>query len=189
MSVSDPEDEPLNLEDAQPVSPKEEIVEDHTGEDNLPSDEDGASPPSLNLQDGTPNIKPRAYQLEMLEESLKRNIIIAADTGSGKTHIAILRITHELERMPAHKFIWFLAPTVALCTQQFEVLQTQIPAVLMKLLKGEDGVDRWTSKEEWDAVLRNVKVVVSTFQILLDALSHGFVGMDSLALIVFDEGV
>ena len=27
----------------------------------------------------------RAYQYEMLEESMKRNIIIAAETGSGKT--------------------------------------------------------------------------------------------------------
>ena len=27
----------------------------------------------------------RAYQLEMLEESMKRNIIVAAETGSGKT--------------------------------------------------------------------------------------------------------
>jgi hypothetical protein len=32
-----------------------------------------------------------------------------------------------------------------------------------------------------------VKIVVSTFQILLDALSHRFVKMDLLALIVFDE--
>lgn len=29
--------------------------------------------------------KVRPYQLEMLEESMKRNIIIAAETGSGKT--------------------------------------------------------------------------------------------------------
>lgn len=27
----------------------------------------------------------RPYQLEMLEESMKRNIIVAAETGSGKT--------------------------------------------------------------------------------------------------------
>lgn len=27
----------------------------------------------------------RSYQLEMLEESMKRNIIVAAETGSGKT--------------------------------------------------------------------------------------------------------
>jgi hypothetical protein len=45
-----------------------------------------------------------------------------------------------------------------------------------------------TEKRLWDAVLHNVKVVVSTYQILLDALTHAFVHMESLALIVFDEG-
>lgn len=41
----------------------------------------------------------RNYQLELLEESLTRNIIIALDTGAGKTHIAVLRIkTEVLER-------------------------------------------------------------------------------------------
>jgi ERCC4-related helicase len=34
-----------------------------------------------------------------------------------------------------------------------------------------------------------VKIVVSTYQVLLDALCHGFMLMDSLALIVFDEGL
>jgi hypothetical protein len=40
----------------------------------------------------------RGYQQEMLEESLQKNTIIALDTGSGKTHIAVLRIKHECER-------------------------------------------------------------------------------------------
>ena len=40
----------------------------------------------------------RGYQQEMLDESLKRNIIIAMDTGSGKTLIAVLRLKHEMER-------------------------------------------------------------------------------------------
>ena len=40
----------------------------------------------------------RKYQQEMLEESLRRNIIIALDTGAGKTHIAVLRMKHEIER-------------------------------------------------------------------------------------------
>jgi ERCC4-related helicase len=40
----------------------------------------------------------RGYQQEMLEESLHSNIIIALDTGSGKTHIAVLRMKIEAER-------------------------------------------------------------------------------------------
>lgn len=36
----------------------------------------------------------------MLEESLPSNIIIALDTGSGKTHIAVLRMKIEAEREP-----------------------------------------------------------------------------------------
>jgi superfamily II DNA or RNA helicase len=71
--------------DADIEEPKREIMEDLTGEDDLFSCQ--SSLWSLNLSDGTPSIKPRAYQLEMLEESLKHNIIVAADTGSGKTHM------------------------------------------------------------------------------------------------------
>jgi ERCC4-related helicase len=81
-----------------------------------------------------------------------------------------------------------LAPTVSLCAQQFEYLQSQITAVQIKFLSGNDGVERWTEQHLWDAVLHNVKIVVSTYQILLDALTHGFVQMKRLALIVFDEG-
>ena len=87
------------------------------------------------------------------------------------------------------QFIWFLAPTVALCAQQFEYLQSQITFVHMKYLSGADEVERWTEQSLWDAVLKDCKVVVSTYQILLDALTHGFVKMESLALIVFDEGL
>lgn len=63
----------------------DEVVEDHTNEvDDFSSDDD--SPASLILDDGIPAIKPRPYQLEMVQESLSKNIIIAMDTGSGKTH-------------------------------------------------------------------------------------------------------
>lgn len=77
---------------------------------------------------------------------------------------------------------------MSLCSQQYEYLQSQITTVQIKFLSGNDGVDRWTERSLWDTVLRNVQIVVSTYQILLDALSHGFVQMGSLALIVFDEG-
>jgi len=46
----------------------------------------------------SPLLVTRGYQQEMLNESLHRNIIIALDTGSGKTHIAVLRLKHEMEK-------------------------------------------------------------------------------------------
>ncbi|KAI9644163.1 Dicer-like protein 2 [Ciborinia camelliae] len=138
-------------------------------------------------ENGNVTVTPRTYQLEMLEESLKGNIIVAMDTGSGKTHVAVLRMLKEFDRMEPDKLIWFLAPTVALCVQHYEYLQLNITSALIKLLVGADGVDRWTEQRQWDSVLNNVKVVVSTYQVLLDALTHGFVRMERLSLIIFDE--
>jgi len=45
-----------------------------------------------------PMPKTRDYQQEMLDASIKENIIIAQDTGSGKTLIAVLRMRYEIER-------------------------------------------------------------------------------------------
>ncbi|KAJ5247883.1 hypothetical protein N7468_002866 [Penicillium chermesinum] len=81
-----------------------------------------------------------------------------------------------------------MAPTVALCSQQHEVIASQIPSVKTQVLTGQDNVDRWTQQSEWDAVLRDVRVVVSTYAILADALTHGFVRILQLSLLVFDEG-
>lgn len=83
--------------------------------------------------------------------------------------------------------VWFLAPTVSLCDQQFRVIKTQIPSVLPKLFTGSDNVETW-NKSTWEGVLVNTKLVITTHQVLLDALLHGFVQISSLALIIFDEG-
>ncbi|KAL4907912.1 ATP-dependent helicase dcl2 [Aspergillus multicolor] len=128
----------------------------------------------------------RSYQLEMFEASLKGNIIVAMGTGSGKTQIAILRIMHELENSDG-KLIWFLAPTVALCLQQHRVISQHIPAAKSRTLLGLDKVELWTEQAIWDAVLEDIHVVVSTPAVLLDAMTHGFVRMSRLGLIIFDE--
>ncbi|KAI1097702.1 hypothetical protein F4804DRAFT_326752 [Jackrogersella minutella] len=132
-------------------------------------------------------IHAREYQLEMFEQSLKRNIIVAMETGTGKTQVAILRIQAELERSPSDKIIWFLAPTVALCEQQTRALKSQIPGVQIKFIRGAEGIDTWSDDRTWDDYLKNVRVVVSTYQILLDASNHAFVRFERLSLIVFDE--
>ncbi|KAH8888301.1 P-loop containing nucleoside triphosphate hydrolase protein [Thozetella sp. PMI_491] len=130
-------------------------------------------------------MSPRAYQVEMLEASLKQNIIVAMDTGSGKTQVAILRMREEVER--SEKLVWFLAPTVSLATQQFQVIAASIADVQTRLLLGSDNVDKWAGPFVWKKVLTNVRIVVSTFQILFDALNHSMIPIGSLGLIVIDE--
>jgi ERCC4-related helicase len=83
---------------------------------------------------------------------------------------------------------WFLAPKVELAAQQFEYLRSQLSSVQVICLTGADGCDRWTDVGLWDALLQDVKVVVSTPKILEDALTHGFVSVSRLSLLVFDEG-
>ncbi|KAL8397756.1 hypothetical protein RB594_004458 [Gaeumannomyces avenae] len=172
----------------QPRLGHHDVVEEH---------EDSASPTTggARLHDsagpGTPaprtSMTPRVYQLELFQASMEQNIIVSMDTGSGKTQVAVLRIISELERTDADKRIWFLAPTVTLCNQQFEVLRSQLPSIGVKILTGDDNVDSWSNQSIWDAVLFETRVVVCTYQILFDALSHSFVTLDTISLIVFDE--
>lgn len=85
------------------------------------------------------------------------------------------------------KLVWFLAPTVTLCEQQHEVFKSNLPGYGIQLLSGKDNPDHWTEQAVWDAVLHNVRIVLSTHQVLLDALTHAFVRMNRLALLIFDE--
>ncbi|OQN95566.1 hypothetical protein B0A48_18501 [Cryoendolithus antarcticus] len=109
------------------------------------------------------------------------------DTGSGKTQVAMLRIQAELDRCAAEQRIWFLAPSVDLCIQQHDTLRQAMPAYKMRLLTGQDNVDKWSELRIWDAALNQARVVVSTHAVLADALRHGFVRLTSLALLIFDE--
>lgn len=110
------------------------------------------------------------------------------DTGSGKTKVAILRIAEEAKRNPdTDKLIWFLCPGVLLAEQQYNVIRMQLPALPALLLLGSDGVDLWSTQRIWDDVLRNQKIIVSTFQVLLDALKNAFVTMSRLSLLIADE--
>lgn len=47
----------------------------------------------------------RDYQQEMLQQSLQRNIVVAMDTGSGKTLIAVLRIKAFLGKKSLSKSV------------------------------------------------------------------------------------
>lgn len=63
-----------------------------------------------------------------------------------------------------------------------------MPSVSMKILSSMENVHTW-GHDIWRAILKDVRVIVSTPQVLYDALAHGFVTIDQLALIIFDEGM
>jgi ERCC4-related helicase len=83
--------------------------------------------------------------------------------------------------------VWLLAPTVVLAQQQHKYLSDQLPAYQSQLICGSDNVEHWSTPAIWNAVLCDIRIVVSTSRILLDALVHGFVRLSRIALLVFDE--
>lgn len=132
---------------------------------------------------------PREDQREMFEQSMKQNVIVAMPTGSGKTLVAVLRIQEELKRCRQDQLIWFIAPTVVLCQQQYLLLERSFPGVGVRLLSGDLADKLWTNKKLWDAIMINTRVIVSTPAVLTDAVhTHAYIHVSKLALIVVDEG-
>lgn len=101
-----------------------------------------------------------------------------SDTKQNDRHCSILILI---------QVVWFLAPTVLLCDQQCEVIRLEIPSVSVRLLTGNENIETW-SQQIWDTIISNTRIVVSTPQVLYDGLTHSFIKMSQLALLVFDEG-
>ncbi|XP_022864745.1 endoribonuclease Dicer homolog 2-like [Olea europaea var. sylvestris] len=129
----------------------------------------------------------RSYQLDALEKALKGNTIVYLETGSGKTLIAImlLRSYAHLLRKPSPFIAVFLVPTVVLVTQQGEYIEMHTDLKVGKYY-GELGVDFWDAAT-WKREKDEHEVLVMTPAILYRALSHRFLGLDRIKVLIFDE--
>ncbi|UDD64199.1 hypothetical protein AFCA_011442 [Aspergillus flavus] len=67
-------------------------------------------------------------------------------------------------------------------------ITAHVPPMWCRSFTSNDNVDHWGTVETWNIALASVKVAISTYQVLYDALVHRFVTMDRLSLIIFDEG-
>ncbi|KAM3965010.1 LOW QUALITY PROTEIN: endoribonuclease Dcr-2-like [Aphomia sociella] len=132
----------------------------------------------------------RPYQSQLEEIAIRKNTIINLPTGSGKTFIAVRLITRFRDGLQKP---WgnggkrtFLVNNVPLVIQQQKVIKQMCPVNGVGAYSSEDGVDYW-DKRKWDEELTKHQVIVMTCQIVLDMLTHGYIRIEDINLIIFDE--
>ncbi|PRQ28075.1 putative ribonuclease III post-transcriptional gene silencing PAZ-Argonaute family [Rosa chinensis] len=133
-------------------------------------------------------LNPRRYQTQVYEVARKRNTIAVMETGTGKTMIAVMlidEIGQAIKSSGDNKLIVFLAPTVHLVHQQFEVIKEHTTFKVEEYY-GAKGVDAW-DKEHWEKEFKTHDVLVMTPQILLDALRKAFLTIEAVCLMIMDE--
>ncbi|ORY95656.1 dicer-2 protein [Syncephalastrum racemosum] len=137
-------------------------------------------------------LEPREYQHELFRRARDENVIAVLDTGSGKTLIAVMLLKHiaykeREERLQRRhtKLSFFLVDRVPLVFQQASVIRSNCDVVVEHMC-GQMGVDNWSEKK-WRLVFEESDVCVMTAQIFLDTLRHGFIHMNEVNLIIFDE--
>lgn len=74
-----------------------------------------------------------------------------------------------------------------MCEQQKSAVDRYLVDAETRILTGKHGVDTWTSKLVWDTFLKNVNVVLSTYETLRSAVSYAYVSLGSISLLVVDE--
>lgn len=142
-------------------------------------------------------LTPRKYQEELFERAKAENTIICADTGTGKTLVAVSLIRHftqqpedasqnqKLGRLLGKRLVCFVVPTVSLVQQQSAYIATQL-ALRVARFSSAEGVDDW-QKQEWLDKINEADVIVMTAAILQKMLEHGYVSVADIQLLIFDE--
>ncbi|XP_052740940.1 endoribonuclease Dicer isoform X2 [Bicyclus anynana] len=136
-------------------------------------------------------ITPRLYQTELEEIAVRKNTIIHLPTGSGKTYIAIRLIKRLRDALQkpwgeGGKRCFFLVNTVPLVIQQKKMVEYMCPVDGVAGFSSENRVDLW-DKSKWDIELSKHQVIVATSQILCDMLTHQYISLSDINLIIFDE--
>ncbi|KAG9458819.1 hypothetical protein H6P81_003327 [Aristolochia fimbriata] len=140
------------------------------------------------VADASENFHPRGYQIEILNVALRRNTIGVLDTGAGKTMIAVMlmkEIQNVMKQRGDNRLIIFMAPTVHLVNQQFEVIKIHTDFKVGEYY-GARGIDGWTA-QCWEKEINSHEVMVMTPQILLDGLRNAFLTLERVCLMIFDE--
>ena len=151
----------------------------------LPPEQIGMSRPSGT--DYTLKVDPskpiRQYQMELAEPGINgENYIVCAPTGTGKTLVAGLIISHHFQkRQDLAKKVVFIVPTRPLVVQQAKELQKLIPGAKVESSIGDEG--GMTIKD----VLPHSDIIVCTAGKLVNEIKGSLVAFRDLGLMVLDE--
>ncbi|VDI79162.1 ATP-dependent RNA helicase DDX58, partial [Mytilus galloprovincialis] len=127
-------------------------------------------------------IKLREYQLELAEKALTgKNTVICADTGSGKTWVALHIVQEHLNSKESPK-VAFMARTNPLVQQQY---------TLFKNLLGEKKVYIINKDERSTVPLNKLMEIYDVFfftpQILINNIEKGDTRLPQFTLLILDE--
>ncbi|KAH8681172.1 RNase3 domain-containing protein [Xylariales sp. PMI_506] len=135
---------------------------------------------------------PREYQVELFERAKEKNTIAVLPTGSGKTLIAAMLIRHFIEQElisrgnnQAPRISFFLVDKIALVHQQFKVLSCNLDHNVARF--HGDLIGSMSTEEYWKQQLEQNMVIVCTAEILHVLLLRGYLRMEQINLMVFDE--
>ncbi|KOC68324.1 Endoribonuclease dcr-1 [Habropoda laboriosa] len=133
---------------------------------------------------------PRAYQIDLFEIALRENTIVYLPTGTGKTFIAtmLIKALSADIRKPYNeggKHTIFIVNTVALVDQQSKYIARMI-GLSCGALNGTLKCDFW-KETEWNMQLQKHRIFVMTADILLNALTQGYIFLNRINLLIFDE--
>ena len=128
----------------------------------------------------------RGYQTELAQPGIEgKNYIVVAPTGSGKTLVAALVISHHLqtgkEKDEMRKVV-FIVEKRPLAQQQTKELQRFIPAAQVSCCIGDD-----TNNSIKTSIDDGHHIIVCTAGKLLDDQKCGRVSLSDFSLVVFDE--
>jgi dsRNA-specific ribonuclease/ERCC4-related helicase len=177
------------------------ITSSATTNDSFSLDNDEKVPRILSLGEGTADtaasvavrMQPRPYQMDILEQAKRRNIIAFIDTGGGKTLIAAMLIEHVINRTDdAPKLCIFVVNNKPLGVQQFNALRSYFENSSVKIgnyngsRSNAAHITLW-DKKSWQREYGTVHVMVITADLLLNCLRHAYISMSNIGLLVFDE--
>ncbi len=132
--------------------------------------------------------QPTPAQIEAIPLALQHHdLLVSAETGSGKTAAFLLPTLHHLLTLPAGKSgvrVLVLSPTRELAQQIFKHCQqlAEFTGLQAVLVTGGDDF-----KQQQNKIRKNAQIIIATPGRLLEHLQQDFPKLDHLEILILDE--